>query len=121
MRIFFVRHGESEANVQRIFSNRGWKHPLTVIGREQVRALAKKLEKQGVVAIYTSPVRRAVGSAEILTERLGIAYEIEPALAEYDVGIYEDRPHAEGEQCYNDVARQWIAGSLDARMPGGES
>jgi len=96
MRIFFVRHGESEANILKTFSNRGWKHPLTQRGQKQARALAAQLQGRGVTAIYTSPLRRAVESAEILAERLGVPCQIEPALIEYDVGIYEDRSDEEG-------------------------
>lgn len=121
MRIFFVRHGESEANIQKLFSNRGWKHPLTQRGREQSRALAARLQGRGVVAIYSSPLRRAVESAEILGERLGVVCEIEPALIEYDVGIYENRRDDEGWRAYAAVEQRWAKGEFDARLPEGES
>ena len=45
MRFYFVRHGESEANLLHEFSNRGLKHPLTARGREQVIALAEHLDR----------------------------------------------------------------------------
>ncbi|MGD0461848.1 MAG: histidine phosphatase family protein [Tepidisphaeraceae bacterium] len=121
MRIFFVRHGESEANILKIFSNRQWKHPLTERGREQAKALAAQLRGRGVAAIHSSPLRRAIESAEILAGRLGVEYVIEPALIEYDVGIYEDRSDEEGWRAYADVERQWAQGQLDARLPEGES
>ena len=121
MRVFFVRHGESEANTLKVFSNRGWKHPLTERGREQARTLAERLRECGVVAIFSSPLRRAVESAEILAGQLGVRCEIEPALIEYDVGIYEDRSDEEGWRAYAAVERQWAEGQLDARLPEGES
>jgi len=43
MRIVFARHGESEANLVGLFSNRGWKHPLTPHGRQQALELANHL------------------------------------------------------------------------------
>ncbi|MBK9055673.1 MAG: histidine phosphatase family protein [Chloroflexi bacterium] len=43
MRFYFVRHGESEANILHEMSNRGWKHGLTEKGREQAAALAYNL------------------------------------------------------------------------------
>ena len=98
MRFLFLRHGESEANLLEVFSNRGWKHPLTQNGRRQVEKLAEALHHCGVVAIYTSPLRRAVESAQILGERLMLPCDIEPALVEYDVGMYEDRGDSEGWQ-----------------------
>lgn len=42
--IYFVRHGESEENILKVFSNRGLKHGLTEKGREQVESLAEKLK-----------------------------------------------------------------------------
>ncbi|MGD0766704.1 MAG: histidine phosphatase family protein [Tepidisphaeraceae bacterium] len=121
MRVWFVRHGESEANVLNVFSNRGWKHPLTELGRKQTATLAETLSGLGVTAIYTSPVRRAVESADILSSRLEVPYEIEPALAEYDVGVYEGTTDPEGWKQHGEIARQWLAGNYDARMTEGES
>ena len=43
MKLCFVRHGESIANLLREFSNSGIKHPLTERGVEQARTLAQKL------------------------------------------------------------------------------
>jgi broad specificity phosphatase PhoE len=123
MRFLFVRHGESEANVAQVFSNRGWRHPLTVAGRQQAQALAEILAAHAPTAIYASPLQRAVETAEILAERLKLCFEIEPALIEYDVGIYEGCRYDENgaADCYRDVARQWADGIQDARMSQGES
>jgi broad specificity phosphatase PhoE len=121
MRVFFVRHGESEANTQRIFSNTGWKHPLTQRGREQTQALAERLVERRITEIFTSPIMRASESAEIVGAHLNIPVKTASALAEWDVGIYEDRPHDEGNAAYSEVEKQWLAGNLDARLPKGES
>ena len=121
MRILFVRHGESVANVDRIFSNRSIVHPLTTKGREQVLALAEKLKYQGITTIFSSSICRAVESAEILSEQLGVPRSIEPALAEWDVGIYEGRPLDEGWQDYLAVEKKWTSGELNAKISGGES
>jgi bisphosphoglycerate-dependent phosphoglycerate mutase len=59
MRLYLVRHGESEANVLGVFSNRGFKHPLTAHGREQAVGLAGLLAGKGISRIYTSPLQRA--------------------------------------------------------------
>jgi len=123
MRILFVRHGESQANVDQVFSNRGWQHPLTANGRQQAHLLAETLAAQSATAIYTSPLQRAVETAQILAERLNLPFEIEPALIEYDVGIHEGHRYDEqgAADCYQNIARQWADGNLDARMPQGES
>ena len=43
--LYFVRHGESEANLLHEFSNRGLKHGLTDKGRRQAAALVHKLKE----------------------------------------------------------------------------
>ena len=73
MKLYFVRHGESEANVLQVISNRGWMHPLTEKGRQQANTLAEKLRGAGITKIYTSPLRRAVETAEILSRSLADA------------------------------------------------
>lgn len=121
MRLFFVRHGESEANLLKVFSNRGWKHPLTDKGRLQAIVLARKFTGIPVTALYTSPLCRAVESAKILGRAIGVKPEIETALIEYDVGDYEDRNDEKGWKLYADVEVRWARGEGNARMPGGES
>src|SRR5450432_783398 len=121
MRIFFVRHGESTANVERIFSNRLHPHPLSELGREQVARLAEQLRDRGIVAVYSSPIPRAVESAEILSRALNVSNEISSALAEFDVGIYEGRPLDDGWREYVELEKSWMTGDLDAKISGGES
>jgi broad specificity phosphatase PhoE len=122
MQFYFARHGESEANVLHEFSNRGLKHPLTARGREQVAALAAHLREVDVRAIYSSPVLRAQQSAEILSERLGVDWEVAPALVEYDVGDLEGRSDAAAWQLYDEIWTDWtVQGNRSRRFPGGES
>jgi broad specificity phosphatase PhoE len=121
MRITFARHGESEANIERVFSNTGWKHGLTAYGRQQAAVLAEKLGDQGVTRIYTSPLKRAVETAEIISSYLGIAYEDTPALIEFSVGDYEGRKDNLAWDEYARVENAWlIEGEHDARIANGE-
>jgi len=121
MRTVFVRHGESEANIERVFSNRGWKHPLTPRGRQQAAELAASLAGKHFDRILTSPVMRAVQTAEILAEHLGLQVETAEGLREFDVGEFEGRTDPEGWCMHNDVIARWANGESTASMPGGES
>lgn len=122
MRILFVRHGESEANRLHVFSNRGWKHPLTEKGRLQVEILAGRLAGYGVTRIYTSPLMRAVQSAEFLAKTLGAPLEQTEALREYDAGEWEDSADPAGWEEYRAVNEAWmLRGDYERRMRGGES
>ena len=122
MKLYFVRHGESEANILRVISNRGWVHPLTDKGRQQARDLADRLREAGIAKIYTSPLQRAVQTAEILAQALGIEYEISGALREFDCGIAEGRADAEAWALWQSAWDHWhIHQEWDYHVEDGES
>ena len=88
MRLLLIRHGESVANAE----GRLQGHldiPLSDRGRRQAERLAERLAPFGVEALYTSPLLRAKGTAEIMSERLGLAIEQRAALMERNVGELE--------------------------------
>jgi broad specificity phosphatase PhoE len=122
MKLYFVRHGESEANVLRVISNRGWVHPLTEKGRCQAYDLADRLCGAGIAKIYTSPLQRAVQTAEILGQSLEVEVEITDALREFDCGIAEGRLDAEAWSLHAWVSQEWaVHHRWDSRIENGES
>jgi broad specificity phosphatase PhoE len=121
-RVFFVRHGESESNVLRQFSNRGNSHPLTARGRVQVATLAEKLANENINRIYSSPLLRARQSAELLSARLDAPWQPEDALREYDVGTFEGTTSDSNWQTYERVLAAWLLRHERAERTGeGES
>ena len=66
MRIYLVRHGETEWNRVRRFQGRRSDLPLNSTGRKQVRALAEALKNKAFTAIYTSPLIRALETARLI-------------------------------------------------------
>ena len=122
MKIYFARHGESQANVLREVSNRGLRHGLTRKGREQAVALAHKLRGLPITRIYSSPVLRAIESSVILTDRLSLDYEVVEALREYDCGVLEGRSDETGWQMWKDLFADWVVHRRwERRIEGGES
>ena len=123
MKLYFARHGESEANVQQVFWNQPGRYGLTDKGREQAQALAEVLGDTGFVALYSSPVLRAVQTAEIVAQRLHLTYKIEGGLRECNVGIYEGQTYSEAAvDLQRQVRAQWMEqDNRDARIEGGES
>jgi broad specificity phosphatase PhoE len=122
MKIIFVRHGESEANLLREFSNRGTKHPLTETGRRQAAELAHDLRDLKPTRIYTSPILRARQTAEVLADALSAPVEVADALREYDVGEYEGRTDQESWDHFMRVFHAWMRdGDFEPTVPGGES
>lgn len=122
MKLYFVRHGESVANIERVFSNRDLDHPLTPRGVDQSNTLARSLAGRPIRRIFTSPVKRAVQTAAIVAAVFGVEYQVSAALREWDVGIYEGTGDPLGWQMHSQVMDDWlIRQQYDSKMPGGES
>lgn len=122
MRLYFVRHGESEANTRHVISNRASPFGLTERGREQARILAGKLSDIPFASIYSSPVLRARQTADILSKSLQVAYQVTEALREYDCGILEERPDEEAWQLHRRYYEDWtLRHDFQSKPAGGES
>ena len=122
LRLYFVRHGESEANLLHVFSNRDLPHGLTARGRQQVEALADDLDGTPFADFYASPVPRARESAAILSHRLNLPHRITSALAEWDVGTLEGTSTDAGWAEYDALCTAWYERhEFAARIGGGES
>ena len=122
MKLYFVRHGESEANLLQEFSNRGLKHGLTEKGKQQATLLAQTLKSSSISKILSSPLLRATQTAEILERELCVPYETADALREYDCGILEGRSDAASWQRYYQLWDAWIwHQEWDKRIEEGES
>lgn len=122
MKFYFVRHGESTANLLREFSNSGTRHPLTERGVEQARALARNLAGVPFEIMYASPILRARQTAQIVAEELHAPVEVTEALREWSVGIYEGTTGPEGWEWHRRVQEDWYFHNRpESRMPGGES
>jgi broad specificity phosphatase PhoE len=117
----FARHGESEANLGQVFSNRDLPHRLTPKGVEHAIQLADLFRAHGIEELWSSPVPRAVETAAIVSQRLDLPYQVTDALREFDVGRFEGTDSQEGWDEYASVMRLWLAGDFEARVGGGES
>ncbi len=122
MKIFFVRHGESQANTLHNISNRGLRHGLTEKGREQALALARKLDRKSIWHIFSSPLLRAIETSIILANYMSIYYDVVDALREYDCGVLEGRSDEEAWRLWQELYNAWtIDQQWDKKIDGGES
>lgn len=108
MKLYFARHGESEANVLHVISNRGQQHGLTVRGRKQAAMLASLLKDADIAAIFTSPLLRAVQTTEIIARKLDLTYTVTDALREYDCGVLEGKSDEESWRQHREIADAWV-------------
>ena len=87
MRIIFVRHGQSEGNLQGKIQGRE-DYCLSPAGIFQAEKLKNYFSNQTLVIshLYSSPLTRAFQTAKILAELWRVQIKIEPGLQEYDMG-----------------------------------
>lgn len=110
--LLLVRHGESTANVGGLLLGRA-DVPLTERGRAEAVALRDRVA--GATTLVTSPLQRAVATAEALG--LDAPVEVDPRWVELDYGAHEGAPPGDlPEQLW----RRWRADPA-YRPPGGES
>lgn len=108
MRLYFVRHGESEANRLHVISNRDDAYGLTPAGQHQAFALAQALQHYPISTLFSSPICRALETTAILSQALGLPYQITDALREYDCGILEGQSDSVSWQIHQDIAQDWL-------------
>ena len=108
MKIYFARHGESQANLLHMISNRSLPHGLTHLGHEQAEALADHLKEATITHIFSSPVPRAVETSAIVAKSLGLTYEVVDALREVDCGVLEGRSDQIAWQQWQELHHAWL-------------
>lgn len=87
-KLFLIRHGQSAGNAEGRFGGHS-PTPLSKLGEEQAEKTAKVLAKEGITAVYSSDLLRAVKTAEPLARLLGIPVIHTPAFRERNVGVLE--------------------------------
>ena len=83
--LYFVRHGESEANAAHVFAGRR-DSPLTARGREQAKVVAKAVRPVHFDRIVTSPLSRTKDTAAEIVAGRDVPVEVYEDLVEIDVG-----------------------------------
>ncbi len=81
--LVLVRHGQARPDGG---SGSYREAPLTQLGRRQVAALASELSNNGPIdAVYVSPFPRALETAQIICDKLGLEPVVDPRLAEFQL------------------------------------
>ncbi len=121
LRVYFVRHGETDWNVEGRLQGLT-DTALNAQGLAQAKSLAERLaEEDDFTALYTSPLRRAYTTGEIVGARLGLKPISDARLVERDMGRVEGLTSAEIEARFPDIYRAWKAGLRRSPFPGEET
>lgn len=114
--ISIFRHGLTEANENGVYIGKT-DLPLSDAGREVLQDKYDQLDYPKVQRVYSSPLERAVQTAEIIFPDREIV--IVDDLREMDFGVFEGLP-AE-ELVHLDSFKKWLKGGLDNPPPNGET
>jgi broad specificity phosphatase PhoE len=118
--ILLLRHGQSEGNEGGRFGGHG-PTPLTALGRLQAEATARALAAEGLTAIFSSDLARAVQTAEPICAASGIAMKQTTALRERSVGVFTGLTFNEAEARYPEHFAALMRREADACPPEGET
>lgn len=118
--IYLVRHGVTDSNKKKIYM--GWREEeLNEEGIKQVNELGIKLKDNGISKIYTSPIRRAVQTAEILNRYLLTGIIIKEDLIEMKLDKWEGMAEEEIKLRYPREWEIWNKRPAELRLPKRET
>lgn len=118
MKLYFVRHGETEMNVRNMFY--GWYDvDINEKGVMQAEELRDAFREIPVDAIYSSDLKRAMHTAEIIAEGRPVVKM--PQFRELYYGKWENRTWEEMTEADRVLLRQWRTDWEHLTMPEGEA
>jgi 2,3-bisphosphoglycerate-dependent phosphoglycerate mutase len=120
MILYCIRHGETVSNAARRIQGQS-ESPLSPLGHRQCQAIAAALRELPIDKIYSSPLRRALDSAQCIADALGLSVEIEAKLMEINAGIFQGLTWDEIDEKHPADAKKWKSHDPDFRIPNGES
>jgi len=118
--LILARHGETVWNVEKIYRGRTDVN-LDEVGIKQAELLGKYLSGWELEAIYSSPLSRAMDTANIIARYQKIGVHIAKGLIDFDYGEWQSLPEQEVRRLYPTLHNEWHNNPHKVKMPGGES
>ncbi len=120
-KIYIIRHGQTDYNLQGIVQGSGVDSSLNDTGRAQAEAFYNKYQRVPFDRVFTSCLKRTEESVKNFIIK-GIPHERLPGLNEISWGVKEgQRITPEEDAYYHWMLKQWQAGNTHQRIEGGES
>ena len=119
-RLYLIRHGATTLSSEDRFSG-GTDVDLSAEGRWQAGCLAKRLADDHISAVYCSPMRRTVETAQIISQLGGLTPQQREGLREIHHGRWETMQRAEVEAQFPQEYAAWQEDPFTFAPLGGES
>lgn len=120
MKIYLARHGETDWNV-RFLMQGTTDTELNENGLAQAAKLGESMKDSGIVHVYTSYLKRAARTGQIVAEILGVPCEVREGLQETGLGEWEGRIWKDVCEEYPEAIARWTADRRNNRPPKGET
>lgn len=118
--VILARHGETDWNVGEVFRGRA-DVELNGTGLRQADLLGEYLSGEKIDFIYSSPLKRAVQTAEAVARPHALEVDVVQDLIDIDFGEWQGLSLREVEEKYPELYRDWRDTPEQVRVPGGES
>lgn len=118
--IILARHGETEWNAEEIFRGRV-DVDLNETGIREAELLAEHLSYMTIAAVYSSPLKRALQTAEMIARHHDVKVEVSPQLIDLDYGEWQGLSHETVRDRYGQLYHEWLNNPQLVKMPAGES
>jgi broad specificity phosphatase PhoE len=106
MQLYVVRHGETAWNKEEVF--RGRKDvPLNETGQKQAQLTGQYFLNKGIARIFSSPLGRAIQTAEGISKATKIPIEVMDELTDMNFGAWEGLTLREVEKLYPEELKVW--------------
>lgn len=120
-RFILVRHGQTEWNRVERFRGRA-DVPLNEIGIKQAEATGARIAREWqVAAVYSSPLSRAIKTAEAIAIHYSLAVQPHPDLIDIDYGEWQGLSPEEVAQQWKEELERWYQQPHLCQIPKGES
>lgn len=120
MKIIIVRHGETSYNREEIFRGR-IDIPLNKTGEKQAKILAENLRNFKIDKIFSSPLKRAIQTAEEISKIQNIKMDVEESLIDMDFGRWQGLSLKEVKKRFPQEYKIWEETPQKIKIPQGES
>lgn len=118
--LYFLRHGQTPMSRSDAFCGSGLDPELTDEGLEMAHSFADAYRQTQWSAVYASPLRRTVATAQPLCEAVGLSMVLRDDLKEIGYGKWEGQTKEDVNLAYHDDYLQWIADPAWYPPTGGE-
>lgn len=97
-RIYLFRHGATDLSLPPVRMVGRLDPPLNPLGLKQAEEMARRAEGFNARSLLSSPLRRSLMTAEVISRRIGLEVQVVPDLKEIDYGEWEGKPLKEIEK-----------------------